>query len=1026
MKRLKNATVAMLGLALTAMVVSACQPKQNNSEPSKESATPSESVIPSEEPTSSNPQESSEAKPSSEASSNSSVQPSSEAAVVVTSIAIEQNPTKTEYVVGQTFDPTGMKVVANYSDGTKKVITDYTIDKTGPLSLGDKNITISYQGFKTTVAITVVDVAAIGIEVTTNPNKLNYKVGEAFDPTGMVISLVKNNGEKEAVTGYTIDVGNRELSLADDHVVITYQEFSANLSIVVSEASLERIEITTEPTKVNYFVGEVFDPAGMVVTAFFDNGKNEVVTNYTYSRDPLTLEQTAVVISYGGKTASITIHVEQKYDLDINNVGTFRMEAENLDFSKATLREDFIQAGRTFVERPYEPYGSLTSGGASICGYNPGSIFEIVLKVEADARIHISSIMSDTNTDYDLKDGLKFEVDDQTLDPSPVQFTWANQGGNYWEWKDVHIGNINLTAGIHTFRITSINQRPNIDCFDFTVFQYGDIPFTKEATGISIASLPTKLTYEAGEHLDLTGLTLEVKYNDFTSEIVSEGFTADKDVLVASDHTITVTFASFTAQFEITVGEAVDFVVDNYQNIRLEAENMDYSNITLQDGFSAPNVENSSIASNGKGVGGVISGYFEYKVRLNVPAYLEIISSICKYEDHISTNKISMTVDGVEYTHEAITLGHTDAHVWDNYKQFPTVIGALETGVHTIRINLLDGCNLDYFELQFKDPNAVNVDFVVNDYQSVKLEAEALDFANLVNTDGVAYIENNGLSSGGASVGHVDHGYFDITFKTTLETKLVVKGMFSKYEAVSLSEYVEFKLDNETVSYTDITLGRATDGSNDWFNWKEAATNETLLEEGTHVLRINFVKGCNFDCVTLEFMPNIPSNGAALISNQEVKFEAENATPTAWKNSGWGSNATFVATDAEANASGGAFVTPSTGTYDANRKFEIVIYAPTDGEITMKVAYCRGGKNTKTATIDYSYVYQYRLDGETGKFTCVTENHTDSSVASWHWRLIEFKVNVTKGFHTIAGCLDKDNANSQAGCPCIDYYLFAI
>ena len=93
--------------------------------------------------------------------------------------------------------------------------------------------------------------------------------------------------------------------------------------------------------------------------------------------------------------------MEQKYDLDINNAGTFRMEAENLDFSKATLREDFIQAGRTFVERPYEPYGSLTSGGASICGYNPGSIFEIVLKVEADARIHISSIMSDTNTDYD-------------------------------------------------------------------------------------------------------------------------------------------------------------------------------------------------------------------------------------------------------------------------------------------------------------------------------------------------------------------------------------------------------------------------------------------------------------------------------------------------------------------------------------------------------------------------------------------------------------------------------------------------
>ena len=92
----------------------------------------------------------------------------------------------------------------------------------------------------------------------------------------------------------------------------------------------------------------------------------------------------------------------------------------------------------------------------------------------------------------------------------------------------------------------------------------------------------------------------------------------------------------------------------------------------------------------------------------------------------------------------------------------------------------------------------------------------------------------------------------------------------------------------------------------------------------------------------------------------------------------------------------------------------------------MKVAYCRGGKNTKTATIDYSYVYQYRLDGETGKFTCVTENHTDSSVASWDWRLIEFKFNVAEGLHTIEGYLDSQNANTNAGCPCIDYYLFNL
>ena len=171
---------------------------------------------------------------------------------------------------------------------------------------------------------------------------------------------------------------------------------------------------------------------------------------------------------------------------------------------------------------------------------------------------------------------------------------------------------------------------------------------------------------------------------------------------------------------------------------------------------------------------------------------------------------------------------------------------------------------------------------------------------------------------------------------------------------------------------------------------------------------------------------DLPSNGIGLPQGEEVKFEAENAIPTAWKNSGWGSDATFTANDAEANASGGAFVTPSTGNVDSNRKFEIVIFAPVSGKVNMKVAYCRGGKNSKTATIDYSYVYQYKLDDQTGKFTCKTADPTDSSVASWDWRLIEFEFDVTQGQHTIAGFLDSNNASTNAGCPCIDYYLFKL
>ena len=173
-------------------------------------------------------------------------------------------------------------------------------------------------------------------------------------------------------------------------------------------------------------------------------------------------------------------------------------------------------------------------------------------------------------------------------------------------------------------------------------------------------------------------------------------------------------------------------------------------------------------------------------------------------------------------------------------------------------------------------------------------------------------------------------------------------------------------------------------------------------------------------------IPDLPTNGIALVEGQTVLFEAENAKPTDWKNSGWGGDATFVATDADAGASGGAFVTPSTGNVSSSRKFEIVIYAPKAGTVSMKVAYCRGGKNTKTATIDYSYVYQYRLANESATFTCVTADHTDSETSNWNWREIEFTFDVTQGLHTIEGFLDSANANTNAGCPCMDYFKFSI
>lgn len=49
---------------------------------------------------------------------------------------------KTTYLVGEKFDTNGMTLIGIYSDGTRQKITDYTLDKTAPLTKEDTAVTV--------------------------------------------------------------------------------------------------------------------------------------------------------------------------------------------------------------------------------------------------------------------------------------------------------------------------------------------------------------------------------------------------------------------------------------------------------------------------------------------------------------------------------------------------------------------------------------------------------------------------------------------------------------------------------------------------------------------------------------------------------------------------------------------------------------------------------------------------------------------------------------------------------------------
>ena len=79
---------------------------------------------------------------------------------------------------------------------------------------------------------------------------------------------------------------------------------------------VDHIEITTPPAKTVYNAGDKFDPKGMVVTAVYEDGTSEPITNYIIFRgDKLVQGQADVTIQYDDGSGSSNIKVRQSIEV---------------------------------------------------------------------------------------------------------------------------------------------------------------------------------------------------------------------------------------------------------------------------------------------------------------------------------------------------------------------------------------------------------------------------------------------------------------------------------------------------------------------------------------------------------------------------------------------------------------------------------------------------------------------------------------------------------------------------------------
>ena len=221
-------------------------------------------------------------------------------------IAITTPPDTTDYYEDDVFNPQGMVVTAYYSDGSSKVVSNYTYSPTSALTKNDTTITVSYTDTGVTakayVDIVVGDAPNLtSIAITTPPTKTVYKIGEYFNTTGMVVTAYFDNDTSKPVSGYTYSPTS---ALTQNSTTITVSYTRRGITKTATQAItmkyLTKIEVTTPPTYTAYYEDNNFNKAGMVVTATYSTGETRNLNEAEYTVSPTTLKigDTQVTISY--------------------------------------------------------------------------------------------------------------------------------------------------------------------------------------------------------------------------------------------------------------------------------------------------------------------------------------------------------------------------------------------------------------------------------------------------------------------------------------------------------------------------------------------------------------------------------------------------------------------------------------------------------------------------------------------------------------------------------------------------------
>lgn len=457
---------------------------------------------------------------------------------VLNGISIVSPPKQTSYLEGQTFETEGMQVQAVYSDGSTTAVSGYSFSPNGALTPGDNQITVTYTELDVTKTATQpITVAAKPKDAVASIGNVTVKgrVGEKLGGTDAVITLsnasftstlkadtsvaswfnlpkgldakvkadpgqgnvltVTFSGTPEAANTDKMKVTIPGSALSTGKELTAGANDQARWSIEAAGRQLSSLSISKQPSKTAYTEGQHFSPAGMEVTATYNDGSTKKVTDFTFApKDGLELSAKQVTIAYREGNVTVTASV-----------------AVRVNAATATMT-DLVTDGT--VGQPLKEVS-------------------VTVKLKDTTFQNLKAGTDVTSWFPNVPQGLKATVKSVESGAASVQITIS---GTPTQAKD-ELVQINLPAAVLAAG-KDIKVAENHDS-RWHIHEKG-----KELLAISITTLPYKLEYKGGESFDPTGMVVTAHYSDLSDETV-RGYTwKPNGVLSSTNHEITVSYLS--------------------------------------------------------------------------------------------------------------------------------------------------------------------------------------------------------------------------------------------------------------------------------------------------------------------------------------------------------------------------------------------------------------------------------------------------------------------------------------------------